>query len=162
MRRLLDTKVRYRKDVEAYCDIPVLGEIPAKDKKDERDIVVTDKGRDTLTEAFRILRSNIEFTRIPDQKSTSYLFLSLMEGSGKTFLTTNLAASLAMVEKKVVLLDLDLRKGTLTHNISSRKKVGISNYLSGKTENIEEIISHDVFAQGVDTILSGPLPPNPA
>ena len=110
LRRLLDTKVRFRKDVEAYTDIPVLGEIPAKDKKDERNIVVTDKGRDTLTEAFRILRSNIEFTRIPDQKSTSYLFLSLMEGSGKTFLTTNLAASLAMVEKKVVLLDLDTMK----------------------------------------------------
>ena len=115
-----------------------------------------------MTEAFRILRSNIEFTRIPDQKATSYLFLSLMEGSGKTFLTTNLAASLAQVEKKVVLLDLDLRKGTLTHNIASRKVPGVSTYLSGKTNNVDEIISHDVFAPGVDTILSGPLPPNPA
>ncbi|MBR2210278.1 MAG: polysaccharide biosynthesis tyrosine autokinase [Fibrobacter sp.] len=162
VRRLLDTKVRFRKDVEAYTDIPVLGEIPAKDKSDDRNIVVTDKGRDSMTEAFRILRSNIDFTRIPGQKATSYLFLSLMEGSGKTFLTTNLAASLAMVEKKVILLDLDLRKGTLTHNISSRKNIGFSNYLSGKTNSIEEIISHDIFAPGVDTILSGPLPPNPA
>ena len=162
MRRLLDTKVRFRKDVEGYTNIPILGEIPSRDKKDKREIVVTDKGRDTMTEAFRILRSNIEFTRIPDQKATSYLFLSLMEGSGKTFLTTNLAASLAQVEKKVVLLDLDLRKGTLTHNIASRKKPGISNYLSGKTNDIDEIITHDVFAPGVDTLLSGPLPPNPA
>ena len=161
-RRLLDTKVRYRKDVEAYTDIPVLGEIPSKEKKDNRELVVTDKGRDTLTEAFRILRSNVDFTRVPDQKATSYLFLSLMEGSGKTFITTNLAASLALTEKKVILLDLDLRKGTLTHNIASRKFVGFSNYLSGKTNDIESIISHDIFAQGVDTILSGPLPPNPA
>ena len=83
LRRLLDTKVRFRKDVEAYTDIPVLGEIPAKDKKDTREIVVADKGRDTLTEAFRILRSNVDFTRAPNQKATSYLFLSLMEGSGK-------------------------------------------------------------------------------
>ena len=162
LRRMLDTKVRFRKDVEAYTNIPILGEIPSKDKKDTRELVVVDKGRDSMTEAFRILRSNIEFTRIPDQKATSYLFLSLMEGSGKTFLTTNLAASLALVEKKVILLDLDLRKGTLTHNISSRKVPGASTYLSGKTDNVEEIISHDVFAPGVDTILSGPLPPNPA
>ena len=127
LRRILDTKVRYRKDVEAYTNIPVLGEIPNKEKKDERELVVMDKGRDSMTEAFRILRSNVDFTRIPDQKSTTYLFLSLMAGSGKTFITTNLAASLALVEKKVILLDLDLRKGTLTHNISSRKKVGFSN-----------------------------------
>ena len=85
LRRILDTKVRYRKDVEAYTNIPVLGEIPNKDKKDDRSLVVVDKGRDALTEAFRILRSTVDFTRIPDQQSTTYLFLSLMAGSGKTF-----------------------------------------------------------------------------
>ena len=63
LRRMLDTKVRVRKDVEAYTDIPILGEIPAKDKKDTRELVVTDQGRDTMTEAFRILRSNIEVRR---------------------------------------------------------------------------------------------------
>ena len=111
---------------------------------------MTDKGRDTMTEAFRILRSNIEFTRVPGQKATSYLFLSLMEGSGKTFLTTNLAASLAQVEKKVILLDLDLRKGTLTHNIASRKLPGFSTYLSAKTDDIESIISHDTCRNRID------------
>ena len=108
LRRILDTKVRFRKDVENYVDIPVLGEIPAKDKKDDRHIVVVDKKRDAISEAFRILRSNVEFTRNPDKSATSYLFLSLMEGSGKTFLTTNLAAGQALVEKKVILLDLVL------------------------------------------------------
>ena len=151
LRRMLDTKVRVRKDVEAYTDIPILGEIPAKDKKDTRELVVTDRGRDTMTEAFRILRSNIEFTRVPGQKATSYLFLSLMEGSGKTFLTTNLAASLAQVEKKVILLDLDLRKGTLTHNIASRKLPGFSTYLSAKTDDFE--MDYFSFGHGEKTMV---------
>ena len=70
LRKLLDTKVRFRKDIENYVDIPILGEIPARDKKDNREIVVADKGRDAMTEAFRILRSNIGFTRVPDRKAT--------------------------------------------------------------------------------------------
>ena len=116
IQRILDTKVRFRKDVENYTDLPVLGEIPAKKKGDERHIVIADKKRDQISEAFRILRSNIEFTRKVDKSCTTYLFVSLMENSGKTFLTANLAASLAMVEKRVILLDLDLRKGTQTKN----------------------------------------------
>ena len=162
IRRIMDTKIRYRKDVEGYVNIPILGEIPSKEKGDTRDIVIVDKKRDAISEAFRILRSNIDFTRNTEGGATSYLFISLMESSGKTFITSNLAASLALVEKKVILLDLDLRKGTLTHKFAHRSQVGFSNYLSGKTNDIEEIIRHDIIAPGVDTILSGPIPPNPA
>ena len=162
IQRILDTKVRFRKDVENYTNLPVLGEIPAKKKGDGRHIVIADKKRDQISEAFRILRSNIEFTRNTDKSCTSYLFVSLMENSGKTFLTANLAASLAMVEKRVILLDLDLRKGTQTKNYTKDKLHGFSTYLSGKTDDFESIIQHDLVAPGVDLIPSGSIPPNPA
>ena len=162
MSRMLDTRVRYRKDIEAYVDIPILGEIPSKAKGDDRRIVVADSKRDQISEAFRILRSNIEYTRNLDKSATTYLFLSLMEGSGKTFLTSNLAASLGLVNKKVIILDLDLRKGTLTHNSAPTKMHGMSTYLSGKTDDIDSIITHDIVAPGVDAIFSGSIPPNPA
>ena len=151
--RMLDTKVRYRQDVEAYVDIPFLGEIPSKKKGDDRNIVILDKKRDQISEAFRILRSNIEFTRNVDKSATTYLFLSLMENSGKTFLTSNLASSLAMINKKVILLDLDLRKGTMTKNSTDiKKQPGFSTYLSGKINEIEPLITHDVVAPGVDAV----------
>ena len=162
LKRMLDTKIRFRKDIENYVDVPILAEIPAKGRKDTRKIVVEDKSRDAISEAFRILRSNLAYTNKADGSATSYLFLSLMEGSGKTFLTSNLAVSLAMVKKKVILLDLDLRKGTLTRNMDMRRHSGFSTYLSGKTDDIDSIIRHDAMAPGVDVILSGPIPPNPA
>ena len=162
MSRMLDTRVRYRKDIEAYVDIPILGEIPSKAKGDDRKIVVVDSKRDQISEAFRILRSNIEYTRNLDKSATTYLFLSLTEGSGKTFLTSNLAASLGLMNKKVIILDLDLRKGTLTHNSTSTKMHGMSTFLSGKTDDIGSIITHNIVAPGVDAIFSGSIPPNPA
>ena len=140
IRRMLDTKVRYRKDVEAYIDVPVLGEVPSKSKKDDRQIVVDGSNRNAISEAFRILRSNIEYTRNTDGSATTYLFLSLVESSGKTFLTTNIAASLAMVDKRVILLDLDIRKGTLSRKFGMRKHVGFSDYLSGKVDDIEDFV----------------------
>lgn len=161
-RRMLDTKVRYRQDLENYITIPILGEIPSKNKKDDRKIVIDSNNRNAISEAFRILRSNIEYTRNSDGSATSYLFLSLVESSGKTFLTTNIAASLALVDKRVVLLDLDLRKGTLSRKFGMRKHEGFSDYLSGKLDDIEKIIMHDVVAEGVDSIPAGPIPPNPA
>ena len=142
IRRILDTKVRYRADIEKGTTVPFVGEIPAREKNDSRKIVVFSNKRDAISEAFRMLRPNIEYMCDNTKKSHVILFTSFFESSGKTFLTSNLTASFAIAGKKAVLVDLDLRKGTLNKNTTEERIVGVSNYLARQVENIDDIIDH--------------------
>lgn len=162
IRKLLDTKVRYRADIEKGTTVPFVGEVPAREKDDTRKIVVYSNKRDAISEAFRMLRPNIEYMFDNTQPSHVILFTSFFESSGKTFLTSNLTASFAIAGKKAVLVDLDLRKGTLNKNTTETRMAGVSNYLAGQVDDIDEIIQHGVLAENVDCVFSGPIPPNPA
>jgi len=164
IRRLLDTKVRYRRDIEESVLAPIAGEVPQKSRKDLRSVVVVDKSRDVISEAFRLIRSNISFLKRSDGKSTVYMTTSMMEGSGKTFVITNIASAYAIAGKKVVVVDLDLRKGTLTQNSieSLDTNPGMSGWLVGDTDKFEDVLIKDGASQGVDLVPSGALPPNPA
>lgn len=133
---ILDTKVHSRKDLELALSIPLLGDIPEdrnKPKKGEerRQIVVHENGRDSVSEAFRIIRTNMDFMRVKSENLQVVMFTSSNPGAGKTFVSSNLAMSIAQMNKKVILVDVDIRKGTLSGlfaNPSSR--MGLTNYLS--------------------------------
>ena len=112
-----DTKVRSRKDVEGVLSVPFLGEIPMRDKKDKNEVVVHENGRDSVSEAFRIVRTNMDFMRVKDKNMQVVMFTSFNPGAGKTFVSINLAMSFALTHKKVVLVDLDIRKGTLSSHV---------------------------------------------
>lgn len=89
------------------------------------------------------------------------VFTSLNTGAGKTYVSSNLAASLVLMYKKVVLVDLDIRKGTLSGRTAHTGK-GVTHFLSGKVDSISEIIQKDGLIEGLDMVNAGPVPPNPA
>lgn len=157
---LLDVTVRGRRDLKEALSIPFLGEIPRK-KQSKGLIVVNKEERDGVSEAFRVLRSNLDYV-LHDRKGVPVImFTSANANSGKTFLSSNLAVSLAMTGKRVMLLEMDIRKG------SGRKRdgsvcPGISNYLSGRVTDWTELIARNDLYPNLDIIHSGPVPPNPA
>lgn len=161
-----DTKVHTRKDIEDNLSVPFLGEIPlSKSKKEpsakgKKGIIVRSQGRDIASEAFRIVRTNMEFMRVKSKDLQVVTFSSFGPGAGKTFVCSNLAASMAQTEKKVILIDLDIRKGTLSSHIHHHDK-GMTSYLSGSAE-LSEIIKHDELVENLDIIPAGPAAPNPA
>ncbi len=161
---IFDTAVRTRKDIEDNLTLPFLGEIPFKEKvKKEADqtLAVSEKGKDAISEAFRIMRTNMDFMSIDGGKQQVIMTTSLNADAGKTFISSNLAVTLAMTGKKVVLVDLDIRKGTLSKRMH-RKSEGVTNYLLGIVEDLRGIIHSSEFHPNLDIIYEGPVPPNPA
>ena len=162
IRENMNNTVRDRKDIESTVTIPFLGEIPKRDKKDSAEILVRENGRDSVSEAFRIVRTNMEFMRMQGGEMKVITLTSALPGSGKTFSSTNLALSLAMTQKKVILVDLDIRKGTLSSNcLGKKQEAGITNYLSGQIDDIKSLVNTEALNGIVDLITAGPIPPNP-
>lgn len=155
-----DTRIHSMKDVQENTALPLLGEIPALEKNQEK-LVVKEGSRDAVSEAFRILRANMDFMRGGDEHMQVLLFTSMNAGAGKTFISSNLAAGLVLTHQKVVLLDLDIRKGTLGKQVGYRGE-GITNYLSGKVTDVTSLVCQDELVPGLDVIHAGPVPPNPA
>ena len=119
-----NTKVRSKTDIEKLVTIPIIGEIPEKGKDREEDyIVVTENGKDMITESFRILHSNIQFfLQDPSQKVIQ--MVSSIPGEGKSHTSLNLALSFAFLGKKTIILDLDLRKRSLSKVMDKNKRNG--------------------------------------
>ena len=160
----LDTKIHSRFDVENITSIPVLGEIPAKKKSQEgKEFIVRETGTDRITEAMRIVRSNFEFMRIPEKSNGVVAQMtSTIPGEGKSYVVINLALSFAQSGKKVVAIDCDLRKGNFSKLIGAYAHKGLSSYLSGRTQDLHDIIQRGEHHPNLDTIGLGAIPPNPA
>lgn len=158
----MDTRVHGRKDIEGATSVPYLGEIPLDKEamKDHRKKVmaVKEQGDDIVSEAFRILRTNMAFLSKKDKPAQVITFTSFNIGAGKTFIARNLSMSLAYMKKRVVMVDLDIRKGTLSRHFG-HYHVGVTNYLSDNTVKVDNIIQHQ---EGFDLIPAGILAPNPA
>lgn len=139
LRENMNTRIRGRKDLEGIT-VPFIGEIPlfTHRKKglfrnkaaDVKAIVVREGCRDIINEAFRVLRTNLEFMTGKDRKSNVIVITSFNPGSGKSFLTMNIAVSLAIKEKKVLVIDGDLRHASSSAYVNS-PKLGLSDYLGG-------------------------------
>ena len=121
-------------------------------------VLVAEKNRDIMNEAFRVVRSNLEFLLGFDAAHKVVMLTSLTPGSGKTFISANLSTAVGLKDKKVLAIDLDLRKGSLSDYVGSPSD-GISGYLSGKKEDVQSMI---VPLGKVDVLPCGTLPPNPS
>lgn len=169
MRENMNTRIRGRKDLESVT-VPFIGEIPlfARKKKglfgkkpqEVKAIVVKEGSRDIINEAFRVLRTNLEFMTGKDKRSNVIVVTSFNPGSGKSFLTMNIAVSLAIKGKKILVIDGDLRHGSASSYIDSPAK-GLSDYLGGRIDNLDEIIVPDSKQKSMDILPVGTIPPNP-
>ena len=168
LKDFLTTTVQGRTDLKSMRT-PFAGEIPQaggkmrwwspkKKKEDDPSVVVTDKNRDMMNESFRVVRSNLEFLLGHDAAHKVVMLTSIDPGSGKTFITANLSTAIALKEKKVLAIDLDLRRGSLSAYAGTPHK-GISGFLNGKYDDYHEII---VPMGQVDVLPCGALPPNPS
>ena len=158
---LLDNKVRNRKDIEGKLSLPFLGDIPYK-KGNEGMLAVRVDGTDSVTESFRMLRTNLSFMKEDGHPVQVLMTTSMNEGAGKTFVGSNLAAMLAFAGKRVLLVDLDIRKASLTRLFGGKRQKGVTHYLIGQVEQADELIHPVNGCPGMDIIYSGAIPPNPA
>ena len=176
IRETSNTKVRGRKDLENLT-IPYVGELPLwkAAKGDETDssyhFVVRQHSRDITNEAYRVVRTNLEFMTNQEKKCKIIMLTSFNPGSGKTFISANLGASFAIRDSRVICIDLDLRRGSLSEFVD-KPHHGLTDYLSGRTDNYQELIVHhplDSQKEGetasspkvLDVLPMGKIPPNP-
>ncbi|PRD57435.1 GumC family protein [Sphingobacterium gobiense] len=160
---MMDTKVRDRRDIESALSVPFLGEIPLSKLKasDPAKILVTETGRDPLTEAFRILRTNISFMAQDGKEAQVITLTSFGVGVGKTFTSLNLATTLSYLGKKVAVVDLDLRKGSLTGRVGLNGQTGVSQYLSKHEVSVADIQYSREEGSNLHFYPIGAIAPNP-
>lgn len=154
----LNTKVNSLDDVTSTTRVPVLAEIGHNEQKDA--LAITPKAKTIISEQLRALRTNLEYV-LADRPDKIILTTSSMSGEGKSFLSINLSAALTLADKKVILLELDLRKPKITENLNLVKK-GFTNYVVSKEENLEQWIQPSGVMENFDVLASGPIPPNPS
>lgn len=176
IRETSNTKVRGRKDLESLS-LPYVGELPLwKPRKGEEapdgyHIVVKEHKRDLVNEAFRVVRTNLEFMANPDRKCKLIMLTSFNPGSGKTFICANMGASFAIRGSRVICVDLDMRRSSLSE-LAGKPETGLANYLSGHISDYNDIIVHlplgndkKEAGQNNESVLDflpvGKMPPNP-
>ena len=171
MKENMNTKVRGRKDLESLS-IPFIGEIPQyfstrkklgfnkKTQPDMKAIVVKEGNRNIINEAFRVLRSNMDFMAGKDSSQNVFVLTSFNPGSGKSFLTMNIAMSFAIKKKKILVIDGDLRHGSISSYVDS-PKTGLSDYLGNRVSDWKEIIVKDGKYDNLHILPIGTVPPNP-
>lgn len=168
LRMALDSKVHTRKELEELSNVPIAGEIPhATDlreavKGSKPILVYQSHDRGVVTESFRMLATNIDLMRSGERGQSLVVAMSSFgSDSGKTFVAMNQAYCFADMGKKVVLIDVDLRKRSLSDHVGlAHRQKGLSNYLYDNSVTVDEIM-HKNAVDGFDFIPAGMLPPNP-
>lgn len=161
---LLRFRIEGHTDVEKLTTVPIIGDIPLNnaDKNEATAIAVRENDNNIMTETFRSLRTNLLFIMgDPDKKVV--LVTSTISGEGKTFMASNLAVSLALLGKKVILIGLDIRKPGLNKIFHlSHKEKGITQYLAAPhSTDLHALIQPSGITSNLDLLLGGPIPPNP-
>lgn len=156
---LLNNTIQYREDLEKITQLPVIGMVGKKHT--ESNLAVFERPKSALAEAFRALRSSLQFLYKKQQLAgaKTIMITSSVSGEGKTFCSINIATVLALSEKKTIIVGLDLRKPKLYTDFNCTNHLGVVNYLIG-THSLEEV-TQSTFVPYLDLITAGPLPPNP-
>ena len=157
---LFDNKIKSKHDIEKLSHgKPVIGEIPQLEKGADELIKVNDLS--PMAEAFRILITNMNFM-LPKKKGKVVFVTSTVKGEGKTFVSVNLALTLASPSKKTIIIGSDIRNPQLQRYNTARKGlIGLTEYLNDENVKLEEIVHPSSFNKNLDVIYSGSIPPNP-
>ena len=163
IRFYLDDTVKYGEDVEKIINMPVAGRILKSDVKAKRagsEIIVERAPKALVTENIKSLRTNLQFTSV-DEELNTILVTSTNPGEGKSFVSSNLAASFAQADKKVLIIDCDLRKGRLHRIFGVPNTEGLSNLLASNLRNFVKFIKPTKIPN-LDIITCGTYPPSPS
>jgi capsular exopolysaccharide synthesis family protein len=154
----LNDKVRGRQDVVRMTDAPIIGEVSHSDENSP--LVVHQKSRKFIAEQFRIIRTNLQYI-LPDQGKSVILITSSTSGEGKSFISTNMGAVIALSGKKTAILEFDIRKPKIMSGLGLPKRHGMTNYLIGGI-SLEELPVPVPGVENLFVIPCGPVPPNPS
>ena len=162
MKKTLDNRVKCKADL-GNISLPFLAEIPqyvSKEKRFDNGTILVEAGkRDMMNEAFRVLRTNVDLLLGRNNGPKVIMVTSFNPGSGKTFNVMNLAASMAIKGTKSLLVDLDLRKASLSKSLDLNHS-GVAAYLNGKIDSLEKYM--DPVDENFYILPVGTLPPNPS
>ncbi len=158
VKELLNTKVMVPSDIEELTEVPVVAQISRK--KGKGALVVTKDSRSEVAEQFRILRTNLQYL-LTGATEKVILITSSMGGEGKSFVAVNFASVLALAGKKVLLVELDLRKPKLSSALDLSNETGITNYIISDV-SLRDVIKPSGIHDNCWLLSSGNVPPNPS
>ncbi|WP_431212364.1 GumC family protein [Puia sp. P3] len=158
LKEVLQDKVRDRADIDRHTQTPMLGEIGHS--SNEQTLVVTRNNRHFISEQFRIIRTNLQYV-IGKNERPVIMITSSFSGEGKSFVSTNIAAAMALAGKKTVIMEFDIRKPKIVSGLDLKRKMGITNYIIGRS-SFEELLVKVEEIDNLYVIPCGPIPPNPA
>jgi tyrosine-protein kinase Etk/Wzc len=161
IRNLLNVRINSKSDIERSTSTPIIGEIGHNN--DKQSLVTGTNSRSVISEQFRALRTNLQFV-LESPKSNVLLFTSSMSGEGKSFLSLNIGSALALTGKKVVFMEMDLRKPKLSESVGLNNDNGFTNYAISDDINFDfkRLLKPLSFNPNCFLVSSGPIPPNPA
>lgn len=160
IRLFFNTRISNKKSVEKHTSIPVVAEIPHL--KSQKNNLIQQNDVSALAESFRILATNINLQLPLDKKNHVILITSSVKGEGKTLVSMNLALSLAKKRRRVLLIGSDIRNPQLQRYRPEMKSAkGLTEFLYGTVNDIQEIIHPSQLNEHCDFIFSGIIPPNP-
>lgn len=146
--------------LKRLTDVPIVGEMCVD--RTGRQLVVTESESSSSAELFRLMRTNLQFI-LGSKDDKVVLVTSTKPGEGKSYISVNLAAVLAMMEhKKVLLVGLDIRKPRLASYLGINPPYGLTQYLASDSIPFEKLITKSESINSLDIIVAGPIPPNPA
>ena len=155
---VMNDKVTSRNDIEKLTGAAILGEVGHS--SGEKTLVVTAANRKFIAEQFRILRSNLQYI-LPNTKKPVIMITSSFSGEGKSFVSTNMGAVMALASKKTIILEFDIRKPKVISGIGLPKSKGLTNYMLGQA-TLEELPVSVPGYENLFVLPCGPIPPNPA
>jgi len=159
LKEILRVKILSKSDIENISTIPIVGEINHTNESYNK-VVVEKNSRTSISEQFRAMRTNLQYV-LSSSKSNVIMVTSSMSGEGKSFISLNLGSAIALSGKKVIFIELDLRKPKLSTYLEI-KQFGFTNYVVSDSISLDEIIQPLSFSENCSIISSGPIPPNPA
>ncbi|QRX64168.1 polysaccharide biosynthesis tyrosine autokinase [Dysgonomonadaceae bacterium zrk40] len=155
---MLQYRIRTRGDVDRVTKVPILSEVPKHEEQEN--IAVMENETRPIDEAFRMLRTNLLLTLGAENKVVT--FTSTVSGEGKSFVALNTAISLSLLNKRVLLVGLDLRIPRLREYMNLETRDGITGYLSGFEKDLDSLIVPSGITENLFALPSGAIPPNPA
>lgn len=160
IRSLFDNKIHNSDEVEAIVKAPIIGEIPKI--KTKKKIIKSDNMNSSISESFRLLRTNVSYMLSENKENSKTIFVSsTISGEGKTFIAINLASSLALLNNKILLIGSDIRKPKISSYLNLEFTRGLSHFLIDKNLEAPDIIE-SYKECNFDIIFAGDIPPNPS